>query len=173
MKFPRDPQTWPDGPITLEDQSRTALRWESEGGLWRVQLDPMLFGWRCHVLRRVRRDSIDATPIPGMEPLEWPSHEVVYCCGPNRMATLIVPRLVVRILESFHEHTPLDRVRAAFPTQTVKPIDQDRRCLLALAAAAGVAKGARGLCRLLATHRDTLPPPTPMGAMLAAAGGGV
>lgn len=159
MKFPLDPEQWPDGRPSIDNPGPTALRWQSSGGLWRVQVDPVIFGWRVHVARRYPLHSIDATPIPGMRPMDWPSYEVVYCCGDNRMATTLVPKMVMRALEAFNEDAQLDRVRGAFPVQSKKPIENDRRCWLALAAAAGLTRGmARAAFRLIQGQAGTAPP---------------
>jgi hypothetical protein len=155
MKFPIVPTPWPDGEPSDQAPGPTCFRWESAGGLWRVQVDPVLFGYRVHVDRGWPLDSLDAAPIGDGPRHRWPCHEVGYCCGANRLALMLVPRLVMKILEPFDEGARVDEVRRAFPQQHRKPIENDPECWTALCAVAGMPE-ASDLFYALELNRDTL-----------------
>lgn len=123
-----DPVRYPDGAPVDPLNPVTWVRWCSAGGQWWLQIDPMLFGLRLHLLRPVQRG--DRQEIHG--------YELSYCLGTNQMATLVVPRVVMLILQQFDESVGLDVIHRTFPEQRTKPMHNDPDCWRALCALAGI-----------------------------------
>lgn len=108
-----------------DDKLATLKRYESEGGRWWVDLVAQLFGVRCNIGR-------------GHGALDFGGYDVVYCCGTQKTALLIVPAIVMKILDPVDEAIKSDELRAIFPVQAVKPMYNDRACFSRLCQLAGV-----------------------------------
>jgi hypothetical protein len=101
----------------------TGRQWISDNKVWVLQLDLVLYGVRCHLLRADTPESF----------------ELVYCCGQNALAQIAVPHAVMKALENVPEDLqPWRDVVSRFPDQTVKPIDRDPTCWLKLCELAGI-----------------------------------
>jgi hypothetical protein len=115
----------PKDQINAEHYPTTARRWQSEGGGWWIDMTVMFYGIRCNV---------GPSAPDGLG-----GFDVTYCCGQNRLALLLVPAAVMKILEPLDEATATSpHVRDLFPEQQRKPIDLDEACWAELCRRAGV-----------------------------------
>ena len=118
MKFiERERHAW-----TLPADSTTVRQWVSAGGAWILQIDLVMFGVRCNVGRA--DDSL--------------GFDRVYCCGQNRLAILLVPRVVMKALEELPDDATSADVCEILPEQFFKPMHNDPRCWDLLCCEAGV-----------------------------------
>ena len=109
----------------------SVARWQSAGGRWRIHLDGVLFGVRCHLLH-------DSSSEDGRGGGAWRWYDVIYCCGADKLSQLVTPRLLMQILGPIDEDAPLDQVKKLFPEQRIKPLYNDPECWAALCTAAGI-----------------------------------
>jgi hypothetical protein len=139
--------TFGEPTLNPPDTELCLVRWTSQpAGLWRLELNRVIFGIRC-TLSHKSDEMPDGT---------WAFYHVTYCCGLNRLAMILLPGVVRKILEPLDERVMPGDVK--LPEQRVKPMHNDPDCWLALCELAGVASRAEDLIDLSQGNEIPLAP---------------
>jgi hypothetical protein len=116
MKFTETPYR-----MNRDDAESTLKRLESENGRWWIDFVRMLFGIRVNI-----------------QLAHSLGYCVVYCCGTQKLALMLLPAVMQKILEPVDESATEGDLGRLFPEQCVKPLYNDPACWKALCELAGV-----------------------------------